>query len=65
MGKLLYDENFKHVSYHSTDVKKTFARIRKQQAEAKAKQEAEFAAAQAEAETIEAEAQRKVRRIAK
>lgn len=33
MGKLLNDENFKHVNYHGTDLRKTFARIRKQQAE--------------------------------
>jgi len=28
MGKLLDEENFRHVSYHKTDVRKTIARER-------------------------------------
>ena len=41
MGKLLDEETFKHVDYHHTDVRKTFARVRKQMADAEAaKQEA-------------------------
>lgn len=40
MSKLNNDENFKHVSYHATDLRKTFARVRKQQAEEKAAREA-------------------------
>lgn len=58
MSKLLYDDNFKHVSYHTTNVAKTFARIRKQQAEEAAKRDAE-------AEAVELEAARKVRKIGK
>ena len=48
MGKLLYDEIFKHVSYHTTDVRKTWAREYKRLAALKAVREAEAAAAQAE-----------------
>lgn len=58
MGKLLNDENFKHISYHATDVKKTWARARKRLAEEKAKREAESAA-------VKLEQSIKVRRIAK
>ena len=61
MGKLLNDEGFKHVDYYQTDVRKTFARIRKQQAEEKATREREEEEAKAEALSIEEEAQRKVR----
>ncbi len=61
MGKLLNDELFKHINYHGTDLRKTFARIRKQQAEEKAAREREEAAAKAEALSIEEEVQRKVR----
>lgn len=61
MGKLLNDENFKHISYHATDVKKTWARERKRLAELKAARERDEAAAKAEALSIEEEAQRKVR----
>ena len=35
MGKLLNDEQFRHVSYHSTDVRKTWARERKRLADLK------------------------------
>jgi len=28
MGKFLHDDRFKHVSYHETNLQKTFARIR-------------------------------------
>jgi len=35
MGKLLNDEQFRHVSYHSTDVRKTWARERKRVADLK------------------------------
>ena len=48
MGKLLYDEMFRHVNYHSTDVRKTIARERKRLADLKAAKEAEDAALQAE-----------------
>jgi hypothetical protein len=44
MSKLLNDEGFKHISYHTTDVRKTFARYRarlKAIAEAEAKEKAE------------------------
>ncbi len=58
MGKLLNDEQFKHVSYHHTDVSKTFARERKRLADLKAAREAEEAAAEAEREA-------KVRKINK
>jgi hypothetical protein len=40
MGKLLHEEQFKHVDYHHTNLRKTFARIRAQQKEA-AKAQAE------------------------
>ena len=58
MGKLLNDEGFKHISYHATDVRKTWARERKRLADLKAKQEAEAAA-------VKQEQSAKVRRIAK
>ena len=44
MGKLLNDEGFKYISYHATDVKKTWARERKRLAELKVAREAEEAA---------------------
>lgn len=44
MGKLNNDEGFKHIHYNATDLHKTFARVRKEQAEKKAKAEAESAA---------------------
>ena len=34
MGKLLHDERFKHVDYHHTDLRRTFARVRAVQKEA-------------------------------
>lgn len=58
MGKLNNDENFRHINYYETDLRKTFARVRKQQAELKAKQDAEATANKQEASA-------KVRRIAK
>lgn len=63
MGKLLYDENFRHVSLYATDVKKTFARVRKQQADARAAREAAQAEALADAEANALEAKRKVRAL--
>ena len=48
MSKLLNDEGFKHIHYNATDLRKTFARVRKEQAEKKAKQDAD-----AEAITVE------------
>ena len=44
MGKLNFDENFKHIHYNATDLRKTFIRVRKEQAEKKALQDAEAAA---------------------
>ena len=49
MGKLLNDEGFKHVHYNVTNVSKTFARIRKEQAEEAAKKKAESEAISVEA----------------
>ena len=40
MGKLLNDEGFKHIHYNATDLHKTFARVRKQQAEEAASRKA-------------------------
>lgn len=48
MGKLLNDEGFRHISYHATDVKKTWARERARLKELKAKQDAESEAVKAE-----------------
>ena len=45
MGKLHHPDRFKNVSYHHTDLGKTFARIRKQQAEQTAKDKADEAQA--------------------
>ncbi len=39
MSKLHNDDRFKHVNYQVTNLEKTFARIRKQQAEEKAARE--------------------------
>lgn len=58
MGKLLHEDQFKHVHYNATDVRKTFARERKRLADEKDKRESEQAAAQIELAT-------KVRRIGK
>ena len=58
MGKLNNDEGFKHITYHHTDVKKTWARERKRLADLKAKQDAE-------AEAVKSEQADKVRRIQK
>jgi hypothetical protein len=44
MGKMLNDEGFKHVHYNETNLQRTFARVRKQQAEVAAKAEAEVKA---------------------
>jgi hypothetical protein len=40
MKKLPDDPRFTNVSYHATDLRKTFARVRKAQAEARAKEAA-------------------------
>ena len=45
MGKLHHPDRFKNVSYHHTDLEKTFARIRRQQAEQAAKDKADEAQA--------------------
>ena len=37
--KILDEERFKNVNYHKTDVRKTFARVRREQKEAKEQQE--------------------------
>ena len=50
MGKLNNDEGFKHVHYNVTNVAKTFARVRQEQAKRKAEQEVS-----AKATTIEQE----------
>ena len=59
MGKLLNEEMFRHVNYHSTDVRKTWARERKRLTDLKAKQDAEDAAVQAE----RAEKVRKIKEV--
>lgn len=38
--KILDEERFKNVNYHKTDLRKTFARVRREQKEAKERQEA-------------------------
>lgn len=43
MGTLNDNEKFRHVEYHFTDVRKTWARERKRLADLKVKQEAEQA----------------------
>ena len=40
MGKFLYDERFKYVDYHVTDLKKRFDRVRREQREAAERQKA-------------------------
>jgi hypothetical protein len=57
MGKLNNDEGFKHIHYNATDLRKTFARVRQEQAKAKALQEA-----QAKAITIEQDVKLRVLR---
>lgn len=61
MGKLNNDEGFRHISYHATDVRKTWARERKRLAELKAKQAAEAEATKLADEAIKTEVHRKVR----
>ena len=39
MGKILYDEQFKHVDYQHTDLRKTFARVRAQMREQEKKEQ--------------------------
>lgn len=63
MGKLNNDEGFRHISYHATDVRKTWTRERKRLAEEKTRRDAEAVAAKLVEEAIEREAVSKVRRI--
>lgn len=63
MGKLPDDPRFRHVSYHATDVRRTWARERARLKAETERKAAEAEAAQATAHDIEAEAQRKVRTI--
>ena len=58
MGKLNNDEGFKHIHYNATDLHKTFARVRKQQAE-------EAASKKAKDEAVSVEQAVKIRMLRK
>ena len=63
MSKLLNEDRFQHISYHHTDIRKTFARARKKIAEEQQENTIKQELISAQQEADKEEINRKVRMI--